>query len=160
MKITDSHIYFWDGPFSQWFYRENLISYKGLKFSSAEKFMMFKKAELFQDLEILEVILELEIPRNIKTIGKVIRNFNDEIWDKHKLDIVTEGNYLKFLQNPDLYSFIEEHKEKIIVEASPVDKIWGIGLHFNNPDCLDDTKWQGQNLLGKAIMRAREQLFN
>jgi ribA/ribD-fused uncharacterized protein len=98
-------------------------------------------------------------PQIIKmTYGRAIKNFNEETWSLHKIDIVTHGNYLKFTQNEKLLKQMLKYKDHVIVEASPYDKIWGIGLHFDDDRVLDESKWEGENLLGVCIMNARDQI--
>jgi ribA/ribD-fused uncharacterized protein len=163
-RITDTHVFFWNSIYSQWYstynnqggqFKENNIVYPNVK-----KYMMVKKAEVFDAYDILEQMKNTDNPRIIKALGKEIKNFSDKEWDKHKIDIVTQGNVLKFSQNSDLLEILKEHKDKIIVEASPQDKIWGIGLHWDDDRVLYKEHWQGENLLGECIMRARNKLQN
>jgi len=158
-RITDTHVFFWNSIYSQWYTTPKQFTENGVVFSNAEKYMMVKKSEVFGATDILEQMIKSDNPRLIKQLGRQISNFSDEVWDQHKMDIVTQGNVLKFGQNPDLLEILKEHKDKIIVEASPQDKIWGIGLHWDNDDVLDESKWKGQNLLGECIMRARNILI-
>jgi len=158
-RKTDKYIFFWNTIYSQWFIRPRLISENGIFYQNAEKYMMAKKAELFKDDEILQQILRNSKPKIIKSLGRQVKNFDENVWNEHKLDIVTRGNYLKFTQNKDLLEIMIKDKDYILVEASPYDKIWGIGLHFDDDDVLDENKWKGQNLLGKCIMKAREQIL-
>jgi len=160
-RITNTHVFFWNSPYSQWFTSPNLITdYAGQTYSSAEKYMMVKKAELFNANDIKTKMLATDSPRTVKALGRQITNFDNDLWDEHKLAIVTEGNYLKFSQNPELLAFMKSHADKQLVEASPVDKIWGIGLHPTDPLAEDEANWQGENLLGIAIMSAREQVLS
>jgi len=158
-RITDTHVFFWNSIYSQWYTTSNQFEEDGVVYSNAEKYMMCKKSEVFGATDILEQMLATDNPRLIKQLGRQISNFSDEVWDQHKMQIVTQGNVLKFGQNPDLLEILKEHKDKIIVEASPQDRIWGIGLHWDNDDVLDENKWRGQNLLGECIMRARKILI-
>lgn len=149
MKITNTHVFFWDGPFSQWY---NSPFYEdGILFQTAEHYMMYFKAVLFADQATAKLILEAKSPRDVKALGRQIKNFDSAIWDKFKLQIVIKGNLLKFSQNSVLLSLLQTHADKTFVEASPYDKIWGIGLDENDERCLDESKWLGQNLLGKAL---------
>jgi ribA/ribD-fused uncharacterized protein len=91
-----------------------------------------------------------------KAIGKTVRGFDKEKWEKYCLDIVTDGNYAKFTQNPEMKKELLASGDREIVEASPEDRIWGIGMHETHPDILDKSKWQGTNWLGISIMRVRE----
>ena len=118
--------------------------------------MMAQKALLFKDQETFEKIMNSKIPKEIKELGRQVKNFSSEIWNKKKFEIVTNGNIAKFSQNEKLKSFLLNTKNKILVEASPYDTIWGIGMSEDDKDILDENKWKGQNLMGKAIMKARE----
>jgi len=155
-RQTDSHFYFWNTIYSQWYTSKNQINDNGVSYPNAEKYMMVAKAKHFDDDKILEKMLKTDNPKEVKALGRRVKNFNDESWDKVKEDIVTKANYLKFKQNSDLLKILMEHKDLILVEASPVDKIWGIGLHFSDNKVLDESKWRGKNLLGKCIMKARD----
>jgi hypothetical protein len=138
------------GIFSQWF--KCSFVWKDIKFSSAEQFMMYRKAMLFNDTKIAQNILSIDDQRLIKKLGKEVKNFDSKIWDQNKLEIVYTGNYLKFTQNPDFKERLLGTGDAIICEASPYDAIWGIGT--------EDVKsvWKGQNLLGKILMKLRNDL--
>lgn len=142
---------------SQWWpspFLENGISYH-----TAEHYMMAKKALLFNDREIFEKILTKESPKDVKDLGRQIRNFDAAKWDAHKYEIVKQGNLLKFSQHEALKSFLLQTKSKILVEASPVDTIWGIGLAEDNVDVINPKNWKGLNLLGFALMEVRDDIF-
>lgn len=157
-RITDTHVYFWNGIYSQW--SKSKFTEGEIEYPNAEKYMMMKKAEVFGAHEILFQMMKTDNPKTVKALGRKIKNFTDSKWDAHKMEIVTQASYLKFTQNPSLLKQLlaEQHLE--LVEASPVDKVWGIGLHYDNDEVLDKSKWKGQNLLGKCIMKAREQIIN
>lgn len=125
---------------------------------TAEHWMMAKKAELFQDKENEARVLNARSPMEAKKIGRLIQNFVPDLWDKHKYDIVMEGNYLKFSQHAPLKDFLLQTGERILVEASPVDPVWGIGLAADNGKCENPLLWQGENLLGFALMEVRDRL--
>jgi len=131
-----------------------------LKYATAEHYMMAEKARLFGDESIRAKILTKTSPKDVKDLGRQISNFDSEIWDKEKKAIVVKGNYLKFSQNAELKQFLLTTGNKILVEASPVDKIWGIGLAENHPDALSPHAWKGENLLGFALMEVRDRLNN
>jgi ribA/ribD-fused uncharacterized protein len=143
---------------SQWWpstFYENSITYK-----TAEHYMMAQKADLFGDKDIFERILLKEHPKDVKDLGRQIRNFEATVWDLRKYEIVMRGNYLKFSQNDALKQFLTQTKNKILVEASPVDSIWGIGLAEDNPLSLNPKEWKGENLLGFALMEVRDKIKN
>jgi ribA/ribD-fused uncharacterized protein len=124
-------------------------------FNCTEKFMMVCKALLF-DHSMIDRIMELKDPRDIKNSGRLIKNFNQYIWDKTNIILVSIGNYYKYKYNKFLKEKLLETKDAIIVEASPLDRIWGVGLGPNNKKIYDMNEWRGQNRLGIAIMMARD----
>ena len=139
---------------SQWYpcqFEADSVTY-----TSAEQYMMAEKARLFGDEEIRAEILNTSDPRKCKALGRKVRNFDKAVWNKEKEHIVRKGNTKKFLQNSALRSFLLSTGDKVLVEASPTDRVWGIGLGKNNPDALDPQKWRGQNLLGFALMNVRD----
>jgi ribA/ribD-fused uncharacterized protein len=142
--------------FSQWFpfeFEENRIFYK-----TAEHYMMAGKAKLFNDHEILEQILKAETPNQAKSLGRKVKNFDPKLWNEHKYEIVKQGNLLKFSQNEEFKEFLLSTEDKILVEASPYDKIWGIGMLETNPKAENPLQWNGENLLGFALMEVRDEL--
>ena len=132
----------------------------GIVYNCAEQYMMSEKAKVFKDEETYQLILNEREPAQIKKYGRQIKNFNDEEWNKHKNKVVVEGNVLKFSQNEDLKEFLIETGDKILVEASPHDRIWGIGIDANNPDANNPHKWKGENLLGFSLMEVRDIIKN
>ena len=139
---------------SQWYPCQFEVD--SMKYTSAEQYMMAEKARLFGDEEIRAEILNTSDPRKCKALGRKVRNFDKAVWNKEKEHIVRKGNTKKFLQNSALRSFLLSTGDKVLVEASPTDRVWGIGLGKNNPDALDPQKWRGQNLLGFALMNVRD----
>ncbi|EDQ91664.1 uncharacterized protein MONBRDRAFT_14693 [Monosiga brevicollis MX1] len=131
----------------------------GRTFSCVEQYMMYRKAILFGDAEYAEAIMEATTPREHKALGRHVRNFDEETWKAHRREIVRSGVLLKFAQNPELKAELLSHPaHTVFVEASPRDRIWGIGLDVKNPACHDPQKWRGLNLLGQALTEAAEQL--
>lgn len=143
--------------FSQW-YKCNFTNSTGITFSSAEQYMMYKKALLFKDKNIAKQILESNDPGEIKQLGRKVKNYDENTWNKFKYKIVVRGNKLKFSQNQKLLDRLLETTDKLLVEASPYDKIWGIGLTANNAIKISQNKWPGENLLGKALCEVRDYL--
>lgn len=141
---------------SQW-YPCDFKNKKNNTFHNAEQFMMAEKALLFQDEEIYDKILLSFNPKTCKELGRKVKNFNQNIWDNKKLGIVMEGNYLKFSQNTGLKDYLLSTDDKILVEASPYDRIWGIGLseREDHEQVNYPYHWKGQNLLGFALMSVR-----
>ncbi len=120
--------------------------------------MMAKKAELFGDQEILAKILKCKSPAEAKKLGREVKNYVDTVWLENRYEIVKQGNFHKFSQNPDLKTFLLNTKDRVIVEASPVDSIWGIGMAEDHKDILKPKAWKGLNLLGFALMEVRDEL--
>ncbi|QGK76481.1 NADAR family protein [Flavobacterium sp. SLB02] len=142
--------------FSQWWlssFEVDNVTYK-----TAEHWMMAKKAELFKDDKILEKILLAKSPAEAKKFGREVKNYNETLWLAARFNIVKEGNFHKFSQNPELKTFLLNTNDRVIVEASPVDAIWGIGMAGDHKDVLNPAKWKGLNLLGFALMEVRDEL--
>jgi ribA/ribD-fused uncharacterized protein len=140
--------------FSQWF--EAGFTVDGTKYRTAEHFMMAGKARLFDDAETCERIIAARTPAEAKKLGREIRNFDEAAWVAARLDIVTQGNIAKFSQNTALGAFLLGTGHQVLVEASPVDPIWGIGRAATDPAAQDPREWRGLNLLGFALMAARD----
>lgn len=165
--IRHKYIFFWghqksqDGIitkncFSQWW--ESLFVVNEIEYKTAEHWMMIKKAELFGDDEIRKKILHSTSPAEAKSLGRAVRNYNEDVWNIHKYEIVKTGNYHKFQQNHKLKEFLLQTNNRILVEASPVDAIWGIGLPMDHKNIDQPEAWRGLNLLGFALMEVRELL--
>lgn len=146
-KITKSCLSQW---YSCKFYSD------GIEYNCAEQYMMSEKAKLFKDEETRQLIMKESSQGVIKKLGRQIKNFDEKEWDKNKMNIVIKGNVLKFSQNEELKKFLLETGDKILVEASPRDRIWGIGMDQNNPDVYKPFRWKGLNLLGFSLMHARD----
>jgi ribA/ribD-fused uncharacterized protein len=157
MKETATHIYFWGSIYSQWA-KTTFNDESDRVFSTAEQFMMHRKALLFGDTAVAEQILRTNDPKKQKALGRQVKGFNDDLWNANKLEIVIKGNLLKFSQNEELKTKLLATGDKILVEGSPYDKIWGVGLKWDDPKILDEANWQGENLLGKALIAVRSKL--
>lgn len=127
-------------------------------FTSTEQYMMYMKALTFDDLNIAGEVLNNTDPKVIKALGRKIKGFNDEIWNQVKEDIVYKGLYAKFTQNHDLYTAMKEENCDLFVEASPSDKIWGIGLSYEKAIYTREQYWPGQNLLGKLLTKVKNNI--
>ncbi|WP_084717294.1 NADAR family protein [Xenorhabdus poinarii] len=125
---------------------------------SAEHYMMAEKARLFNDAEALIKIINAKTSGAAKAYGREIQGFDQSVWDEHRLKIVIEGNLAKFSQNKSLAEFLLNTGDKILVEASPVDRIWGIGLAEDTVNIHNPLTWNGLNLLGIALMAVRDKL--
>jgi ribA/ribD-fused uncharacterized protein len=131
----------------------------GVSYNSAEQYMMAQKALVFGDTQIHNEIMTTRNPRDQKAWGRKVRNYEDKVWSEKRYEVVIEATRLKF-KDSELRKELLSTGDKVLVEASPEDPIWGIGLHFNDDDVLDEAKWKGQNLLGKAIMVIRKAIVD
>lgn len=145
-----------DSCFSQWW--QAPFTVEGLTYLTAEHWMMAGKARLFGDQEVLGKILAVQSPAEAKKLGRQVRNFDAQRWDEHKYEMVKAGNVHKFSQHVDLKEYLLQTGNRIIVEASPMDQIWGIGMAKSNPNAENPTLWKGENLLGFALMEVRDAL--
>jgi len=152
--ITEKYFFFWKHRLSQW----HIVNFtvNGVVFNCCEMYMMYHKALLMGDSEAAEEILREKNPSNHQKLGRQIKNFNQELWDMNKYCIVLGGNLARFMQSPPCRELLLATGDKILVEASPYDKVWGVALSADNPDILDETKWRGENLLGKVLTQVRE----
>lgn len=156
MRETSTHIYFW-GSFLSNFYLCQLKDDK-YSYNSSECYFMAKKAEYFNDQESLIKILNLKKPQEQKQVGKKVKGFNKELWEEVSYKIMLDGLRLKFTQNNELKNKLLATNNKTLVEGSPYDKKWGVGLKYDDDRILDESNWQGDNLLGKALMEIREEI--
>ena len=120
---------------------------------------MAEKARLFGDREMLQKIMEAVHPKEMKAYGRAVRGFDEEVWNRACREIVRRGNLAKFSQNPELWEFLKGTRKRILVEASPRDRIWGIGMGRTNPDAQCPLKWKGTNLLGFVLTQVRDELL-
>ena len=144
--------------FSQWF--ESPFTVENTVYPTAEHWMMAQKALLFGDEESYNKVINTPNPKDVKSIGRQIKNYDDAIWNKSKYDIVKTGNIHKFSQNAALADYLLKTGDRVLVEASPVDAIWGIGLSADSVDIENVYAWRGENLLGFALIEARDFLQN
>jgi ribA/ribD-fused uncharacterized protein len=143
-------------PFSQWYRCSFVVD--GQTFNCAEQFMMHGKALLFGDAEMAQKILAADHPKQHKALGRKVKSFDDVKWRANRELIVTAGSRAKFTQNDELRALLLATIGTTLVEASPYDRIWGIGLAATDPRATDPTKWRGQNLLGKILTQLRDEL--
>ncbi len=144
------------GCLSQWW--PCRFSVDGVAYASAEHWMMAGKARLFGDDDALTRILAAATPAEAKDLGRLVRDYDDQVWAAHRFELVVEGNVAKFGQDPALRDFLVATSRHVLVEASPRDRIWGIGLGAANERATDPARWRGHNLLGFALMETRQRL--
>lgn len=159
VNLRDKIIFFWGGIFSQWAEGNFVCTSLGETVNCAEQAMMLHKAKTFNDMESYERILNLDHPRDQKMAGRMIKGYDDKIWAPIRYHIVKDINIDKFSQSKSWKELLFLTDPYEIVEASPSDPIWDIGMGVDNPNLLNRSKW-GTNLLGKAIVEARIELMN
>jgi ribA/ribD-fused uncharacterized protein len=142
--------------FSQWW--ESTFEIDGISYPTAEHWMMAGKARLFNDEITLEKIINAHTAPEAKKLGREVKGFDAEKWDNEKYALVLKGNLAKFSADNNLKNFLLRTGNAVIVEASPVDTIWGIGLAADHPDASNPVAWKGENLLGFALMEVRDLL--
>ena len=143
---------------SQWF--DCRFTADDRVYHTAEQYMMAHKAMLFGDNKVLEEIMSADNPAVYKKLGRKISGFDEAVWEQHRTEIVIAGNMAKFSQNEHLKQYLISTTPKVLVEASPYDSIWGIGISADMPDAQRPEKWRGSNLLGFCLMEVREMLMN
>lgn len=142
---------------SQWF--PCAFTVDGHVYRTAEHWMMAAKARLFRDDAALARVLVAETPAEAKRVGREVRGYDDAAWAAARSEAVVAGNVAKFSAHPTLAAFLRGTGERVLVEASPRDRVWGIGMGASNPDARTPSRWRGLNLLGFALMEARSRLF-
>jgi len=153
MRVTDKFVFFWGGPFSQWYQHPFVVG--EVEYNCCEQFMMAMKAKMFSDFEAWHKIMAAKNPKEQKAIGRTVKNFNPDSWNIVCKEVVYVANKAKF-SDPELQKILLDTGDREIVEASPYDKIWGVGLAEDNPLILDKENWDGTNWLGQILTRVRE----
>lgn len=138
---------------SQWYPAP--FEHEGVRYATAEHYMMAEKARLFDDRDALQRVLVAKSPAEAKAIGREVRHYVDEAWAERRFASVVTGNVAKFDSSDELREFLLSTGERILVEAAPRDTVWGIGLGRDDPKAQDPSRWRGLNLLGFALMEAR-----
>ncbi|MFJ8193526.1 NADAR family protein [Streptomyces sp. NPDC096094] len=141
---------------SQWW--PSPFTVAGVEYATAEHWMMAGKARLFGDAEAERRVLAADRPAEAKKAGRLVRGFDETVWERDRFGIVVEGSVHKFASDPALRAFLLNTGERVLVEASPMDRVWGIGLPAADEAATDPERWRGANLLGFALMTARERL--
>ncbi|KAG2389007.1 hypothetical protein C9374_014407 [Naegleria lovaniensis] len=157
---SDKYHFFWKdkSPFSNWHTAPYTLN--GHRFENTEVGMMYEKAMLFNDHEIASQILETSSPSTAKNLGRLVSNFDEQIWQQHREELVYKHLMAKFTQNEHLKKALLETGDKTLAEASPSDCIWGIGLKEEDAIETHPNNWRGLNLLGKLLTRVKEELKN
>jgi ribA/ribD-fused uncharacterized protein len=161
------YLYFWKhdrerdgsvgrGCLSQWW--PGTFEADGRTFPSAEHYMMWRKAVLFGDEPMAGRILAARHPHQAKMLGGRVAGFDQAVWNEHRTPIVVAGNLAKVRGDPELRDYLLTTGSRVLVEASPLDRIWGIGLAGDDERAADPYRWRGLNLLGFALMRVRDEL--
>lgn len=156
---TDTHIFFLTNWMSNFQDIPNKIEYNGYLFNNTEQLFMYLKAEFFKDKESMDLILKTPIPQEVKLLGRGVKNFINDKWDKVRYDMMLLANRLKY-SHAEFKEKLLKTGNKELIEANEADKIWGCGLYADNPLILNNLNWTGQNLLGKVLMQIREELSN
>jgi ribA/ribD-fused uncharacterized protein len=159
LKITDKFVFFWGyaDPYSNFYTNDASFLVGGINFNCSEQFFMYHKAMMFEEYELAAKIIASRSPKDQKAFGRCVK-IDYRIWDAQKYDIMVEGVYMKFKQNKVLKNLMLSHINHQLVEASPIDPIWGIGMGVDNVDVENPVLWKGANLLGQALMDARERI--
>jgi ribA/ribD-fused uncharacterized protein len=155
-------VFFWKeaaldpGGLSQWWPAPFVVD--GVTYPTAEHWMMAAKARLFEDAPTLEKVLRARTPAGAKSLGRAVRGFSEDRWAAARYEIVVAGNVAKFSQHDELRRFLASTGSRVLVEASPLDRVWGIGLAEDDDRACAPSRWRGRNLLGFALMDVRDGL--
>lgn len=155
MRTTDKHIFFWRDPIAQWNMSAMKDPITGIIYNCSEQYMMHQKALLFDDEVRAKEIMKAAHPREQQALGRTVKGYDQKIWDANKYNIVLNACMLKFTQHTKHLVTLLDSGDRLFVEASPNDKIWGIGMREDDPGVDDPANWKGENLLGQAITETR-----
>lgn len=156
--MSEKFTFFWKGPLSQW-YKSPFIVY-GTLYNCAEQFMMASKARLFNDQQTLQMIMQEDSAKEQQALGRQVKDFDKTKWDAVARHLVYRGNIAKFSQNPLICKKLVATEGTTLVEASPIDKIWGIGLTEDDPLANDRATWKGKNWLGETLTKVRDDIMS
>lgn len=154
--MTEQFTLFYGGYASQWAATEFTVD--GVKYNTAEQYMMAMKAILFNDSDALEIIMGTNNPKVQKATGRLVKGFRKDIWEANAKMIVYRANFAKFTQNPEALQWLMTTDGTTLVEASPWDVIWGVGMGAEDPRCHDRSQWKGTNWLGEIVTHVREDI--
>lgn len=150
------YVFFWAGPYSNWHFQP--FTHDGTQYNCSEQYMMVMKARVFDDAESEKLIMESGSPGEQKAYGRKVKGFDSALWSEHCVDIMVPALVSKFTSTPRLQQLILSSGDATMVEASPYDQIWGVGLGVNDRRILDEAQWRGKNLLGICLMKARNEI--
>lgn len=156
-KIEDEEFIFFygkDAILSNYF--PSKFIFEGIEFNCAEQYYHYRKADFFNDENKKQLILKETNPITQRRIGAIVCGYDDEAWHKICYEVMKQGLICKFDQNKELREYLTDTNNSTLVEASPTDLRWGIGMALYDKDLLDKAKWKGRNLLGKILMEIRE----
>ncbi|URA06990.1 GTP cyclohydrolase II [Xanthomonas phage Elanor] len=157
MKEQEQFTPFFGGVFSQWYPSPMVID--GVSYGCAEQYMMAQKARVFGDEQALEAIMATSNPAEQKAIGRQVKGFDRRQWDSVSRDVVMRASLAKFTSDPKLRAQLLLTEGTTLVEASPTDVIWGVGLYENDPRVHDPSQWKGTNWLGQVLNDLRASLL-
>ena len=128
---------------------------EGQRLVCGEQWMHLRKAQLFGDAATAAAILAEAEPARHKALGRQVTGFSAPAWAAVARDIVFRGSMAKFSQNPDLLDRLRQSAGTTLVEASPDDAVWGIGLARDDPRAARRDTWLGTNWLGAVLTEVR-----
>jgi len=159
MRETSTHIYFYHGFLSNFVPKNLSIGFDGQVFTNSEQIYMYIKAKFFNDQETaVKIVKEGIEPRIARNLGQLVKHYSDEEWFKVRKGMMYKAVLLKFRSNDEIKNKLLSTGNKILVEASPIDKWWGVMLSEDDDKILDEKNWKGQNLLGQVLMEVRDKL--
>lgn len=158
MKVTQNFVFFYGNTSCFSNFLETAFLVNGIAFCCGEQFIMYSKAMLFKDYEIADKIMLESSPQKMKALGRKVKDYDDGVWASSGERLTYIGLLAKFQQNEKLKLELLDTGNRELVEASPRDRVWGIGMGVTNKDIEDKTKWKGRNILGKILMRVRDHI--
>lgn len=160
IAIYRNCVAFWGSPLSNFY--QCSFTYDNTEWTSSEQCFMAMKAKFFNDEETYKQILKAKTPKEAKRLGRLVKNFDTDLWDKERDNVMYEVLKEKFTQNDDLHDLLlsEKFVNKCFVEGSPVDGIWGVKISWDDPSIDNKSNWKGENRLGKTLDRVRQFILN
>lgn len=159
MRTTNTHIYFWGSFLSNFIPSDLHIEFNNKIFSNSEQLFMYLKAMYFHDIETADKIIKEGVyPKSAKALGRQVKNYNESEWSKVREEKMYIAVMAKFSFNEELKQKLLKTYPKILVEGTPMDPVWGVMIKWDDDRILDEKNWKGQNLLGKVLMRVRNDL--